>query len=147
MDYLKPLADVERGLVVHGNYLNDEDISFLAKQPQLSVVYCPRTHAYFGHQNHPWPKLLEAGVRVVLGTDSRASNPDLNLWEEVKFLSRTHPEVPPEQWIQWATRDGAIALYGPSTKLGTLQVGHPSGFTWIPLANGKATDPYAALLG
>ena len=56
LDYLKPLADVECGLIVHGNYLSDEDIGFLAEHPHLSVVYCPRTHAYFGHQNHPWPQ-------------------------------------------------------------------------------------------
>ncbi len=147
LDYLEPLADVDRGLVVHGNYLSDEDIAFLAKHPQLSVVYCPRTHAYFGHENHPWPKLIEAGVRVALGTDSRASNPDLNVWEEVKFLRRKHPEVPPEQWIRWATRDGAIALFGPDTKLGTLEVGHPSCLSVVSLANREAGDPYAALLG
>jgi cytosine/adenosine deaminase-related metal-dependent hydrolase len=147
LDYLEPLATVERGLIVHGNYLNDEDIAFLVKHPQLSVVYCPRTHAYFGHKNHPWPKLVEAGVRVVLGTDSRASNPDLNLWEEVKFLSRKHPEVPPEQWISWATRAGAIALFGADTKLGTLEVGHPACFTFLPLVNVETQNPFAALLG
>lgn len=147
LDYLRPLADLERGLVIHGNYLNDEDIAFLARHPQLSVVYCPRTHAYFGHHDHPWPQLLEAGVRVVLGTDSRASNPDLNLWEEVKFLRRKHPEVPPEQWVSWATKVGAIALYGPDTKLGTLQTGRPASFAVIPLMIVESQDPYVALLG
>jgi cytosine/adenosine deaminase-related metal-dependent hydrolase len=145
LDYLKPLANLERGLVVHGNYLNDKDIAFLAKHPNLSVVYCPRTHAYFGHQNHPWPKLLKAGVRVVLGTDSRASNPDLNLWEEVKFLRREHPKSPPEQWLQWATRDGAIAMFGPDTQLGTLQVGHPARLSLIPLPDTHSSDPYDLL--
>ena len=145
LDYLKPLADVERGLVVHGNYLADEDIAFLAEHPNLSVVYCPRTHAYFGHQNHPWPKLIEAGVRVALGTDSRGSNPDLNLWEEVKFLRRKHPNVPPVQWLTWATQNGAAALYGPKPNLGTLQVGHPAVFTTLPLADRDATDPYELL--
>jgi cytosine/adenosine deaminase-related metal-dependent hydrolase len=146
LDYLEPMADLERALIVHGNYLKDEDIPFLGKHPELSVVYCPRTHAFFGHQNHPWPKLMEAGVRVVLGTDSRASNPDLNLWEEVKFLRRKYPKTPPEQWLRWATRDGAIALYGPGTKLGMLQVGHPARLTLIPLPDTGARDPYAALL-
>lgn len=147
LDYLKPLADLPRALVVHGNYLNDEEIAFLAEHPNLSVVYCPRTHAYFGHTNHPWPKLVEAGVRVVLGTDSRASNPDLNLWKEVQFLHKKHPQVPPNQWIRWATRDGAIALYGEDTKFGTLQPGHPASFASLPLSNPRSADPYAALFG
>ncbi len=145
LDYLNPLAEVERGLIVHGNYLNDEDIGFLAEHPHLTVVYCPRTHAYFGHKNHPWPKLIRAGVRVALGTDSRASNPDLNLWEEVKFLRRKHPDVPPAQWLTWATRNGAVALYGPDTDLGILEVGHPAVFTTIPLAKADAADPYELL--
>lgn len=147
LDYLEPLADLPRALVVHGNYLNEDEIAFLGKHPNLSVVYCPRTHAYFGHTDHPWPKLVEAGVRVVLGTDSRGSNPDLNLWKEVQFLHRKHPHVPPAQWINWATRDGAIALLGEGTKHGTLQPGHPASFATVPLVNPKATEPYAALFG
>lgn len=146
-DYLEPLAELPRALIVHGNYLGDEEIAFLAGQPQLSVVYCPRTHAYFGQGPHPWPKLLAAGVRVVLGTDSRASNPDLNLWEEVKFLRRKYPHVPPEQWIRWATRDGAVALYGLKTSLGILAVGGPAQFAVVPLEQPDATDPYRALFG
>jgi cytosine/adenosine deaminase-related metal-dependent hydrolase len=147
LDYLEPLAGLDRGLIVHGNYLSDVDIAFLAKHPQLSVVYCPRTHAYFGHANHPWPKLVEAGVRVGLGTDSRASNPDLSLWAEVKFLRRKHPDVPPSQWLQWATRDGAVALYGQDTKLGGLAIGDAACFSVVPLVNPGTHDPYAALLG
>jgi cytosine/adenosine deaminase-related metal-dependent hydrolase len=146
-DYLEPLAALDRALVVHGNYLSDDDIAFLAKHPQLTVVYCPRTHVYFGHKNHPWPRLLDAGVRVALGTDSRASNPDLNLWEEVKFLRRKHPHVPPSQWLEWATRNGAMALYGPETKLGTLAIGYPACFSVVWLADPEKHDPYASLLG
>lgn len=145
LDYLEPLADVERALVVHGNYLNDEEIAFLSRHENLSVVYCPRTHNFFGHRDHPWPRLLETGVRVAIGTDSRASNPDLNLWEEIKFLRQKHPGVPPSQWIEWATRAGAIALFGPDTDLGTLQIGQPATIAIVPLAKPDATDPYRAL--
>lgn len=147
LDYLKPLADLPTALVVHGNYLDEEEIAFLSKHPSLSVVYCPRTHAFFGHKDHPWPKLAEAGVRVVLGTDSRASNPDLNLWKEVQFLQKKHPSVPAMQWINWATRDGAIALCGEGTRYGTLQPGHPASFATVPLANPDATEPHTALFG
>jgi cytosine/adenosine deaminase-related metal-dependent hydrolase len=62
--------------VAHGNYLSDLDIRLLNA---ATVVYCPRTHAYFGHAAHPLPRLIRAGVRVALGTDSAASSGDLNL--------------------------------------------------------------------
>jgi cytosine/adenosine deaminase-related metal-dependent hydrolase len=67
---LRQLASAHRALVVHGNYLTASQIAFLATQPQISVVYCPRTHAYFGHPRHPVAELQRAGVRVALGTDS-----------------------------------------------------------------------------
>jgi len=43
--------------------------NFLATHPNISVVYCPRTHAFFKHDPHPWLKLVERGINVALGTD------------------------------------------------------------------------------
>ncbi|HID22771.1 MAG TPA: hypothetical protein EYP14_10275, partial [Planctomycetaceae bacterium] len=80
LDYLRKLAETERALVIHGNYLNNDDIAFLADHPHLCVVYCPRSHAYFGHRPHRWQQMLDQGVSVAIGTDSRASNPDLSVW-------------------------------------------------------------------
>ncbi len=149
LDYLKPMADLNRGLVVHGNYLNDQDIAFLSRHPNLSVVYCPRTHAFFGHrlEDHPWPRLLDANVRVALGTDSRASNPDLNLWNEVRFLRKHYPKIPPAQWLKWATQNGALALDGPETTHGTLEPGKQGVFSTLPLKVLDTSDPDLALFG
>ncbi len=49
LDYLRVLAKTPRALVVHGNYLADDELRLLATHPQMTLVYCPRTHAYFGH--------------------------------------------------------------------------------------------------
>ena len=38
--------------------------------PGATVVYCPRTHAAFGHPLHPVEDFLAAGVRVALCTDN-----------------------------------------------------------------------------
>ena len=54
LDYLRTLAEAPRALVIHGNNLSDEEIGFLAAhRERMSVVYCPRTHAYFGHDPYP----------------------------------------------------------------------------------------------
>ncbi len=75
LDYLRVLARAPRSLVIHGNLLDEEEIAFVAaNRDRMSVVYCPRTHAYFDHPPHPLPKLLAAGARVALGTDGRVSN-------------------------------------------------------------------------
>ena len=145
LDYLRPLDSVVRGLIIHGNYLTAEDIEFLAARPQLSVVYCPRTHAYFGHAEHDWIRWRRRGVRILLGTDGRGSNPDLNLWHELQFVANRNPGLPPQQILSMATREAADALqFGQ--RLGTLDVGKQADLTVVSLA-GDTTDPYAELLG
>ncbi|MCA9111258.1 MAG: amidohydrolase family protein [Planctomycetaceae bacterium] len=132
--YLEELSRAGQALVVHGNYLNIEEIEFLATQPQMTVVYCPRTHHFFGHRNHPWRRMLESGVNVALGTDSRASNPDLNLWAELRFLAERHPEVPQSTLLELATVNGARAL-GVSDETGTLTAGKQADLAVVRLTD------------
>ena len=124
-DYLHPLERAERGLIVHGNFLTRGDTDWLAdpSRSHLSVVYCPRTHAHFRHPPHPWRELRAAGVRVALGTDGRGSNPDLSVWNELRFLRSRFPNVPPADLLALATADGAAAL---GTAGGTIAAGQPA---------------------
>jgi len=146
LDYLKLLGRSQRSLVIHGNYLSDEEIAFLAAHgDRMSVVYCPRTHNFFGHTAYPLAKMLAAGARVVLGTDSRASNPDLNLLRELRFAAQQHPDVSPARLVQLCTRDAAEAL-GIGGDAGSLDVGMPAEVTVVPLNEAAYSDPWEALL-
>jgi cytosine/adenosine deaminase-related metal-dependent hydrolase len=110
LDYLKTLAQAARALIIHGTYLDDEEIAFLgANAARMSVVYCPRTHARFKMAPYPLEKLLASGVTVALGTDSRASNPDLNLFEEMRFVA-THYPIDPQDALRMAASNGAKAV-------------------------------------
>lgn len=115
-EFLEPLARVPRALAIHGNYFSSEDIRFLAEHSNIATVYCPRTHAFFGHAPHPVLKLLGAGARVILGTDSRASNPDLSLWKEVQFVGRHYPDIGIPQLLAMASTHAADALGLPSNR-------------------------------
>ena len=78
--------------MIHGNYLDAEEIDLLGRQRrQMAVVYCPRTHDWFGHARYPLEKLLAAGAIVALGTDSRASSHDLSLLAEMRHVAREFP--------------------------------------------------------
>lgn len=99
-----------QSLVVHGNYLTESQMQRIAKSDRLTVVYCPRTHAYFGHTDYPLEQLRALGVRVVLGTDSRASNPDLDLWQEVRFARSLHPQLSAASALSMVTSAAAQAL-------------------------------------
>jgi cytosine/adenosine deaminase-related metal-dependent hydrolase len=132
LDYLEQLASAPRAVVIHGNYLAADEIEFIAKRrEQMSVAFCPRTHAYFGHPAYPLENMLEAGVRVVLGTDSRASNPDLSLLGEVRFAAAQFASVSPESWVRMATLEGAVAL-GMSQEKGSLTPGKSADFVALP---------------
>jgi cytosine/adenosine deaminase-related metal-dependent hydrolase len=133
LDYLRRLADAPRALVIHGNYLDDEEHEFLASHAdRMSLVHCPRTHAYFGHPPYPLAELLGTGVRVALGTDSRASNPDLSLLGEMRHVARHHPNVAPETILQLGTLAGAAAL-GRDADGGSITPGKWANLVALPL--------------
>ncbi len=144
LDYLKQLATAPRALIVHGNYLDDEEIVFLAGESNhMPVVFCPRTHAYFDHAPYPLAKMLAAGVTVALGTDSRASSPNLSVLEEMRHVAAHYPSVEPSTVLRLGTLGGATAL-GCAERLGTLAPGKLANLAAVALPD-RDDDPYALL--
>lgn len=146
LDFLEMLSDADRALVIHGNYLDEEEVRFIAQRGErMSVVYCPRTHAWFKHDRYRLESMLAAGVNVALGTDSRASSPDLNLLEEMRAVARRHPAVSAEKILEMGTLAGARAL-GVEADLGSLEPGKLARLAIVELADDKLDDPYGAVL-
>ena len=129
-EILQKLAEAPNALVIHGNDLRPSEIEFLASQSQMAVVYCPRTHAFFGHPQHPVRQLINSGIRVALGTDSLASNPDLSIWNEVRWLLEHRTDISWLETVAMATIQGADA-FGRSD-LGRIQAGAQSGLIAVP---------------
>ncbi len=98
-----------RPLLAHCNYLSDADIQSLAESG-ASVAFCPRAHHYFHHTSHPIFRLIKAGVNVVIGTDSLASNWSLSMLDELKYLAKTQDSLSPETIFDLVTINGARAL-------------------------------------
>jgi cytosine/adenosine deaminase-related metal-dependent hydrolase len=130
-----------RAILVHCNYL-DPATPFLQGK---SVVVCPRTHAAFGHPHHPFPEMLKRGVRVALGTDSLASNPDLDILAEARFLHEHYPEVEPAMLLRMLTLSGAEAL-GFDTVTGSLTPGKSADLVVLPLPDDDKRDPHDLIL-
>ncbi len=128
-------------LFIHGNYL----AASASIPSNASIVYCPRTHAAFEHPPHPFREFLSRGVRVCLGTDSLASNPDLSLLEEARFVYRMHPDLPPSTILAMATLAGAQAL-GRADDTGSLVPGKHADFVVVPLTAPASGDPVADVL-
>jgi len=142
MDYLRRLSTAHRALVVHGNYLDDEEIAFLgANASRMSVVYCPRSHDWFAHAEYPLRKMLAAGATVAMGTDGRCSTPDLGLLEEMRFIARRHPGVRLDAILRMGTLYGARAL-GREEEIGSLSPGKRADLAIVALPERDATDPH-----
>lgn len=115
-------------LAVHMNYLGRGDATLLARH-DVTVIHCPRSHRYFQHRPFPWRRLLQAGVRICVGTDSLATVPkdgkqplELSLFDELRELRRTQPWLGPTQLLRMVTLHPARAL-GMQGQLGELSPG------------------------
>jgi cytosine/adenosine deaminase-related metal-dependent hydrolase len=121
--------------LAHVNYCDDDEMRLLARG-RAGVVYCPRTHAYFGHPPHRWRDMLAAGINVAVGTDSVASSPDLNLVDDLRLLHRIAPDVPPLVLWEMATTRAARAL-GLGAPAGALAPGAPADCAIFPASGSE----------
>ena len=122
-------------LLVHGVHLEADDRALLAERG-APLCLCPRSNLHIEGTLPDVPALLEAGVQLCLGTDSLASNADLDVLGEVVALMRAFPEVDPSRWLDLATRGGAEALGLPH--LGTLEAGKSPGLLLLDVAELEA---------
>jgi aminodeoxyfutalosine deaminase len=118
-------------LLVHCNYLDDASINII-RETRSNVVYCPRSHAFFDHKDHPIRELLDHGINVALGTDSLASNSSLSIVDEMRFLFQKRKDLNPEEIFKAATVNGAIALNFPGV-VGRLEQGYWADMTVLEL--------------
>jgi cytosine/adenosine deaminase-related metal-dependent hydrolase len=128
-------------VLAHVNYCDDEELKILASG-KASVVYNPRTHAYFAHPPHRWREMEAAGINVAVGTDSVASSGDLNLVEELRLMHRIAPQVEPQRLWKMATMKGAMAL-GVEKVVGSLSAEKLADFVVFPA---QGSDPLRTIL-
>ena len=112
----------------HVVWPTETEISILAER-KVGVIHNPTSNMKTAAGIAPITEMLQAGVRVGLGTDGAASNNDLDMWEEMRlaaFLQKVHqmnPEVmPANSVLTMATRGGAEAI-GMGESIGSLEVG------------------------
>ncbi len=128
---LKRLLDL--GLVntdliaVHMTQLNDEDLNII-RESQPHIVHCPESNMKLASGIAPIVQ-LEQITNVCLGTDSAASNNDLNMWGEMKtaamlakVVNNDPRQLAAQQLLEMATINAARAL-GLEQQIGSLENG------------------------
>lgn len=130
-------------LSVHNTFTTDEDIDFVNKaRPGKEHYYCICINAnqYIEKKDPPVNLFMEKKCSLVIGTDSYASNLQLNILEEIKTVAEQFTyNIPLTDMLGWATLNGARAL-GMEKELGSFDKGKCPGLVLISgLANGKTT--------
>ena len=128
-DWISLLATSDRGLIIHGTHLYDDQVAFsrlkLHRQ-KLTVVVCPRTTLALSGKLPPISEFKKSGVRVCLGTDGRGSNPDLSIRAEAACLIESGL-VTPQEALSMISANGAWAL-GFEHRTGCIAAGRPADF-------------------
>jgi len=127
-------------LVAHAVHLTDEEIALLAER-QVAVSHNPISNLKLASGVARVPELLAAGVTVGLGTDSVASNNNLDLFEEIRMAALLHKGVsgdptaiPALEALRMGTEYGARAL-GLAGVTGALRPGMKADLIAVSISN------------
>ena len=116
-------------LLVHNVDTREEDLAWKGG-PNLCFCLCPNANLYIGGQLPDVDLLMRYNCMIVLGTDSLASNHQLDILEEMKTLQRHFPPLPTATLLQWATSNGAEVLQLEGV-LGSFDAGKQPGLVLI----------------
>ncbi|MCQ4085765.1 amidohydrolase [Saccharibacillus sp. JS10] len=119
-------------MLAHAVHLTDEEIEILAAN-KVAVSHNPGSNLKLASGVAKVPQMLKSGIVVSLGTDSAASNNNLDMFEEVRLAALIHKgvsgdptAVPALEALRMGTLYGAQSLY--IENLGTLAAGMKADF-------------------
>jgi cytosine/adenosine deaminase-related metal-dependent hydrolase len=123
------------GILVHNSFTSVEDIQAVhAAMDKAFWCLCPNANQYIEQTMPPVELLRSEKARLVIGTDSYASNWSLNILDELKTIQQYHPQIPLAEMLGWATINGAEALQ-MDKHLGSFEKGKQPGVVLITGVN------------
>jgi len=137
--YFEKFSSAASVILVHNTFTKQVDIDFIKKHKNknqlVSFCLCPNANLYIESTLPPVVLFLKNNVNIILGTDSLASNHQLNILEEIKTIIKFFPEIKTETFLKWATINGAKALQMDQT-LGSFAKGKKPGVILIENVEG-----------
>ena len=141
-------------VAAHCAQLTDEDIDLLVEH-QVGIAHNPESNLKLGNGVAPISKLIRKGGKVGLGTDSAASNNNLDLLSEVDFAAKLQKGIYPEtgplnsiEAVEMLTINGAKVL-GLDHKIGSIEIGKQADLILIDTQKPHLTplyNPYSHLV-
>ncbi|HVN79240.1 MAG TPA: amidohydrolase family protein [Terriglobia bacterium] len=157
VEYLHRLGVIgESTLLVHCIRLSDQDFGIL-RATGPSIAHCPKSNWKLRHGTADLKKLRQGGLRVGLGTDSVASNNNMDFFEEMRAayfnpcwstrpLVKEHAQqtetIGAADILRMATLGGAEAL-GLATRIGSIETDKQADLIVIDLSQIHAQPVYS----
>lgn len=109
--YLPKFLHNQSVILVHNVYTSTEDVLF-ANNTNLGLHWClcPNANWYISRHLPDIEMLMKHNCKLVLGTDSLASNHQLSILEEIRTIRHHFPRIELEDLLTWATSNGSKAL-------------------------------------
>lgn len=118
-------------LFVHNTFIDQPTLDALI--PFSNRVYfalCPRANLYIENRLPDVHLLIANQAKIVVGTDSLASNYNLSMLEELKAIQHAFPEISSEQLFTWSSKNAA-ELLGKADEMGSIEAGKRPGLVQI----------------
>lgn len=132
--YFNKLSSAASVILVHNTFTRQQDLDFINENKGdsqlISFCLCPNANLYIEDSLPDVDLFLKNDCHLILGTDSLASNHQLNILQEIKTILKSFPSVKTESVLKWATCNAAKALQMESF-LGTFDVGKKPGVVLI----------------
>lgn len=106
-------------LATHMGWITEKEL-YMLKEQNVKVCHCPSASLFFSYGSFigkMFPRMLDAGVTVALGTDGGNCSNFMDMVREMYLASACHKEVtgdpkimPAEKVLEMATINGAKAL-------------------------------------
>lgn len=129
--WLPYLSKQQKIIAVHNNFTSQADIDFIQQTSKdINFCICINANRFIEQINPPIELLMNNNCKMVLGTDSLASNHHLNIWEEIKTIRQQFSGISLATLLQWATSNGAASLQ-MNELLGSIEKGKRPGLVLI----------------
>ncbi len=133
----------------HCVWLTDSDMQLLADN-NVYVAHCPQSNLKLASGIAQIEKMTKQGIKVALGTDSAASNNNLDMLEEMrtasllaKGVSRNPCALPAEEVLYMATRAGALSQ--GRYDCGDIETGYCADFVILNTTHPSMTPSHNSL--
>lgn len=122
-------------ILVHNTCTSHEDV-LIGLERDVFWCFCPGANKYIENRMPDFNLFKQHTNKVCIGTDSLASNVQLDVLHEINLISGAGNAFTPEQLLRAATLNGATAL-GLADKFGSYIKGKNAGLNLVEFKNSK----------